>query len=278
MAQVLVSAREIRRIVLQQSKRANVGHIGSALCIAEIIAALYSRVLQLDNGPHSERDRFILSKGHAALALYAALSLRGVLSPSELDEYCGNDSRLGMHPEHLVPGVNFSTGSLGHGLSMAVGAALGARMQNSSRRVYCLISDAECNEGAVWEAAAFAGHHRLNQVTAIVDLNGQQAFGLTSEVLDQSNLAARWLAFGWEPVEVDGHNIDALVQAFNTSSRAQIPRVVLARTVFGKGVSFMELGTSIRWPQLPRHSINWHYLPLSDEEYAQAMNEVEGNP
>lgn len=226
MAQVLVSAREIRRIVLQQSKRANVGHIGSALCIAEIIAALYSRVLQLDNGPHSERDRFILSKGHAALALYAALSLRGVLSPSELDEYCGNDSRLGMHPEHLVPGVDFSTGSLGHGLSMAVGAALGARMQNSSRRVYCLISDAECNEGAVWEAAAFAGHHRLNQVTAIVDLNGQQAFGLTSEVLDQSNLAARWLAFGWEPVEVDGHNIDALVQAFNTSSRAQIPRVV----------------------------------------------------
>lgn len=278
MAQVLVDARAIRRIVLQQSKRANVGHIGSSLCIAEIIAALYARVLQLEIEPYSERDRFILSKGHAALALYAALSLRGVLSPSELDEYCGNDSRLGMHPEHVVPGVNFSTGSLGHGLSMAVGAALAARMQNSSRRVYCLISDAECNEGAVWEAAAFAGHHRLNQVTAIVDLNGQQAFGLTSEVLDQSNLAARWLAFGWEPVEVDGHDVDALAQAFSACSRAQIPRVVFARTVFGKGVSFMELGTSIRWPQLPRHSINWHYLPLSDEEYVQAMNEVEGNP
>ena len=278
MAQVLVSAREIRRIVLQQSKRANVGHIGSALCIAEIIAALYSRVLQLDNGPHSERDRFILSRGMRRLRSTLRFHFVVCFPRASLMNTVATTHVWECILSIWFQALNFSTGSLGHGLSMAVGAALGARMQNSSRRVYCLISDAECNEGAVWEAAAFAGHHRLNQVTAIVDLNGQQAFGLTSEVLDQSNLAARWLAFGWEPVEVDGHNIDALVQAFNTSSRAQIPRVVLARTVFGKGVSFMELGTSIRWPQLPRHSINWHYLPLSDEEYAQAMNEVEGNP
>lgn len=272
----IVSAREIRRIVLQQSKRANVGHIGSSLCIAEIIAALYSRVLRIDGG--NARDRFILSKGHAALALYAALALRGMLSREDLATYCGDDSSLGMHPEHIVPGVDFSTGSLGQGLSLAVGASLAARLQGASRRVFCLISDAECNEGAVWEAAMFAAHQRLSQLTAIIDLNGQQAFGLTSEVLDQSNLAERWSTFGWEVVNADGHDINALEQVLNAAPAARVPRVVLARTIFGKGVSFMERGTSLRWPNLPLHTINWHYLPMSDEEFNQAISEVEGNP
>src|SRR5262245_3201119 len=161
---VAVTGRAIRRIVLEQSKRANVGHIGSAPSVADVIAALYGSVLRVPAGD-PDRDRFVLSKGHAALAVYAALALRGGLPADQLDTYCGDASAVGVHPEHVLPGVDFSTGSLGHGLSFAVGAALAARMQRSQRRAFVLLSDAEFNEGSVWEAAMFAAHHRLaNQI------------------------------------------------------------------------------------------------------------------
>ena len=264
----------IRRAILEQSKRANVGHIGSCLCVVEILAALYSASLKGDADDHN-RDRFILSKGHAALALYTVLRLRGDITEDELDTFCGDGSFFGVHPERAVPGIDFSTGSLGHGLSIAAGAALGARMQCSPRRVFCLISDAECNEGSVWEAAMFAAHHKLHNLRVIIDANGQQAFGLTREVLNASNLAERWAGFGWRVSDVDGHSVAALVDALSSESSDPAPHVVIARTVFGRGVSFMEEGRPLSQAHLPVQAINWHYLPMSDHEYQIALAELE---
>lgn len=266
----------MRRMILEQSKRANVGHIGSCLCIVEILCALYDQVLRIPSVSDPERDRFILSKGHAALALYTVLTLKGWLAESYLGSFCGNGSLLGVHPECQVPGIDFSSGSLGHGLSLAAGSALAARMQHSQRRVFCLISDAECNEGSVWEAAMFAAHHRLHNLTVIIDLNGQQALGRTRDVMDLPNLQQRWQAFGWRAALVDGHSINELEDVLNAPSRpGDAPRVILARTVFGRGVSFMEQGRALTQSHLPDHPINWHYLPMSDDEYRLAMAELE---
>jgi transketolase len=233
-------------------------------------------VLQVDSPDDSDRDRFVLSKGHAALALYAVLELKGWISPTALDTFCGEDSHFGVHPETAVRGIDFCSGSLGHGLSMAAGAALAGRLQHSSRRVYCLISDAECNEGAVWEAAMFASHHRLANLTVIIDWNGQQALGRTCDVLNCSNLEERWSAFGWLVSRVDGHSVDALSQAMSDRSNDNsLPRVILAQTTFGKGVSYMERGLPLSQPHLPVQPVNWHYLPMSDEEFEIAIQETE---
>jgi transketolase len=253
----------IRRIVLEQSQRANVGHIGSCLSVADILAVLYGGVLTVPGPDDPERDRFILSKGHAGLALFAALHVRGWLSAEQLNSFCRDASLLGVHPERDLPGVDFSTGSLGHGLSMGAGAALAARLQHSSRRVFVLLSDAECNEGATWEAIMFASHHGLTNLVAIVDLNGQQALGHTADVLDLRPLRNRWAAFGWDVSEVDGHDTAGLSTALNTQAESGgSPRVVIARTVFGKGVSFME------------GQVRWHYLPMTDAEYDLACHEL----
>jgi transketolase len=239
-----------------------VGHVGSALCLSEILAVLFGEILDLAGG--QDRDRLILSKGHAALVLYAALTETGHMSDQELDTFCGQGSRLGAHPEHVVDGIDFSTGSLGHGLSIAAGVALAARLDGSSRRVWVVLSDAELNEGSVWEAAMFAAHHRLGNLTAVLDMNGQQALGYTSDVLDLEPVAPRWRAFGWEVDEVDGHVVGQLSSAFSAPrSAAERPRLVVARTVFGRGVSFMD------------SRIEWHYLPLTDEQFAQADAELE---
>ena len=262
-----VSSRQIRRIILDQSKRAHVGHIGSALSIVDIITALYGLVLRIPDPDDPDRDRFVLSKGHAALALYAALFLKGWISEKILNTYCGDGTVLGVHPEHVLRGVDFSTGSLGQGLSMGAGAALAARLQQSSRRIFVLVSDAECNEGSLWEAVMFAAHHHLSNLIAIVDLNGQQALGYTHQVLNLSPMAERWRAFGWDVCEVDGHDVSAItrtIRDLNTSSGP--PHVLIAHTIFGKGVSFME------------NQIKWHYWPMSEEEYQQALREVEAKP
>ena len=264
MPKPVIEADEIRRIILTQAKRAHVGHIGSALSIADIIAALYGRVLRVEDPADPQRDRFALSKGHAALALYAALHLKGFISAAELDSYCNEGTLLGVHPEHQVKGIDFTTGSLGHGLSYAAGAVLAARLDGSPRKSYALLSDAECNEGSIWEAAMFAAHHRLDNLTAIIDCNGQQALGKTAEVLDLTPLAARWASFGWQVYNVDGHDGAALDAAFSTPAAA--PKAIVARTLAGKGVSFME------------GQIKWHYLPMSDGEYEQAMAQIAGAP
>jgi transketolase len=207
----------------------------------------------------------VLSKGHAALALYAVLGLKGLISPDQTSTYCIGQTMLGVHPEHKLTGVDFCTGSLGMGLSMATGAALAARLQKSPRRVWALLSDAECDEGSTWEAVMFAVHHRLSHLTAIIDFNGQQAFGHTRDVLDQSTMAERWRAFGWAVEEVDGHDVAALTAALERPCDAA-PRVLIAHTVFGKGVSFME------------RQVKWHYQPMSAEQFAQAMKEIETTP
>jgi transketolase len=254
----------IRRMVLQQSKRAHVGHIGSSLSIADLVGAVFS-VMGRQDPEDPERNRFVLSKGHAALALYAALTEVGTLTEDDLSAFCGDDSVVGVHPEHLLAGVDFSTGSLGHGLPMAVGSALAGQMRGSARRVFVLVSDAECNEGSTWEGAMFASHHRLGNLTVLVDHNHQQAFGYTADVLASEDLAARWRAFGWDTVQTDGHDEVEIARLLNRPT-GPLPRAIVAETVFGKGVSFME------------RQIKWHYLPMSEEEFEQAMGDIGGGP
>lgn len=258
-----ISGYAIRKIILQQSKRANVGHIGSALSVADLIAVLYGGILNIPSPDDPERDRFILSKGHAALALYAALHLKGWISEAELDTFCADGSLLGVHPEHQLKGIDFSTGSLGQGLSIGAGAALAARLQRSGRRVFVLISDAECNEGSIWEAAMFAAHHELGNLIALLDLNGQQAFGYTPDVLRLTNMWERWGAFGWEVQSVDGHSPEAIKRTIQNFAADGAPHILIAKTVFGRGVSFME------------NQIKWHYLPMSEHEYLQALDDIE---
>ena len=253
----------IRRIVIEQSKRANVGHIGSSLSVADILATLYAGVLQGSGPDDLERERFVLSKGHASLALYAALHETGVIDSDELASFCVDGSRLGTHPDHVLPGVDFSTGSLGHGLSLATGSALAARLAGSERRTFVLMSDAECNEGSVWEAVMFAAHHELGNLVTVVDVNGQQALGYTRDVMDLSPLEERWRAFGWDVHTVDGHDCGALRSVIDGLSRGRgRPHALLAQTVFGHGVSFME------------REIEWHYLPMDDLQYARALAEL----
>jgi transketolase len=253
----------IRRIVIEQSKRANVGHIGSSLSVTDILATLYAGVLQGAGPDDPVRERFVLSKGHASLALYAALHETGVIDGEELASFCADGSRLGTHPDHVLPGVDFSTGSLGHGLSIATGSALAARLAGSERRTFVLMSDAECNEGSVWEAVMFAAHHQLGDLVAIVDVNGQQALGYTEDVIDLSPLDERWRAFGWDVHTVDGHDCEALRSVIDGLAPGRgRPHVVLAQTVFGHGVSFME------------REIKWHYLPMDDLQYARALAEL----
>ena len=243
--------------------RAGVGHIGSALSIADILASLYSGAMHIARPDDHDRDRFVLSKGHAAAALYAALYLRGWLSDEQLNTFCADDSLLNVHPEHALTGVDFSSGSLGHGLSIAAGAALAARLAGSSRRAFALISDAECNEGSVWETVMFAAHQQLSNLVAIIDLNGQQALGKTEQVLAMPNMAARWRSFGWDARDVDGHDVAGLSATIDQlDSKLGPPHVLVAHTVFGRGVSFME------------GQLKWHYLPMSQTDYARAIEEV----
>src|SRR5258708_7560259 len=192
---VSISGEGLRRHVLEQSKRANVGHIGSALSVADILAALYGGVLR-GRPSEPDRDRFVMSKGHAALALYAALHIAGYITHDELNTYSADGTLLGVHPHHGLTGVDFSTGSLGQGLAMGVGGALAAGLQGSYGRVYVLTSDAEGNEGSMWEAVMFAAPHRLDTLVAGVDSNRQQALGYTADVISLEPLEERWRAFG----------------------------------------------------------------------------------
>jgi transketolase len=270
-----IDPKQMRRIILTQSYRAHVGHIGSCLCVVEILSALYGLVLRAQGPDDPNRDRFVLSKGHAGLALYAALYLKKWISRAQLNTFFGDNTLLGVHPEAALPGVDFSSGSLGQGISIAVGAALAARLRQAQRRVFCLISDAECNEGSVWEAAMFAAHHRLSNLQVILDWNRVQAFGRTCDIMDLPNLAERWRTFGWRVSEVDGHSVPAIVDSLSSSSDNPSPHLVLARTLFGKGVSYMEKGIPLTQKNLPVQPMNWHYLPMSPEEFKLAMDEVE---
>lgn len=254
-------ARAVRREALRMVYRANASHIGGALSSADILAVLYSGVLDVDPArpDRPDRDRFIMSKGHCCTALYAVLALSGFFPREELDTYGADGSRLLSHVSHRVPGVEWSTGSLGHGLALACGQALAARRKGESWRVVCLLSDGEMNEGSTWEAVNFAAHHGLDNLTAIVDRNGQQGMGPTRGILRMDNLEERFRAFGWAAGGVDGHDPDALERALLAPADGS-PRAVVARTVKGKGVPFME------------DRVEFHYRPpRTEEEFAAAL-------
>ncbi len=255
---------EIRKYIIKNSKLAGVGHIGSSLSIADLVGVLYQDILQIENPQEVERDRFILSKGHAVLALYIALYLKGFLSKEKLDSFSQNNSRIGVHPKHFLPGVEFTTGSLGQGVTFATGAALSAKIQKSNRKIYCLVSDAELNEGSFWEAILFASHHKLRNLAIILDNNGQQALGRTEDVISISNITKKMTDFGFLVAEIDGHNQEEIRGALKkfAEQKNDLPTFIVANTLSGKGVSYME------------KSIPWHYKSMNDQEYQQACKEL----
>lgn len=227
-----------RREIMAIAVAAKSHHVGSAFSMVELLTALYFRVLRVDpkNPQAAGRDRFILSKGHACLGWYVTLSQRGFFSSRELREHYGRDGgRLGFHPDRdAMPGIEVSSGSLGHGLSIGAGLALAAKLDQFPSRTYVLVGDGECNEGSVWEAALFAAHHRLDNLVAIVDYNRWQSFGRTDEVMNLEPLPGKWHAFGWAVREIDGHDFAAILDACAWAKVQPQPTAIIARTVKGK--------------------------------------------
>jgi transketolase len=260
-------SRELRRTIVKAIKAGNRGHVGSSFSLVEILRVLYDDVLKFDsaNPRWAERDRCILSKGHGCLALYAVLADKGFFPESELWKFCKPEGILGGHPEYgKVPGVEASTGSLGHGLSIGVGMALNARLDGSPHRTFVVISDGESNEGSVWEAALCAAKHKLTNLVVLVDYNKQQSYGTTYEVLDLDPLAEKWRAFGFATREVDGHSVTELREALAaTPFDPEKPSILICHTVKGKGISFVE------------NNLNWHHkTKISDEEMQSLMAEL----
>lgn len=262
------SAYGIRKIILDISRHAGVGHIAPALSVTDIIAVLYHAVLRVTpavkNG--GKRDHFILSKGHAAAALYGALYQKKLISEKQLFSFCTDGGILGVHPDYNRKlGIEMTSGSLGHGLAVAAGMAWELKRIYPLRtpRVFVLVSDAELNEGSVWETVIFAAHHKIGNLTVIVDDNGNQAFGKTRDVLKLEPLSEKFSAFGWYTKTVGGHNIPALFSVLQQKRNSfQKPTVIIAKTVAGYGVGFME------------GKIEWHYLPLTDGQYKKALNDI----
>ncbi len=237
-------SRHLRRLIMRAIENGGRGHIGPALSLVEIIRVLYDDFLRHDPARPGwrERDRFILSKGHGCLALYAVLADKGFFDVAELDRFCHFDSFLGGHPETVVPGVEACTGALGHGLSIGLGMALAARMQGRDSKVYVLMGDGEINEGAVWEAAACADKHRLSNLTAIIDYNKIQSAGSVFEIQNMEPLADKWTAFGFRVFECNGHDVADLRQVFRDAAvyAGDRPRAVICHTVKGKGIPAAE--------------------------------------
>jgi transketolase len=259
-------AHKIRRSVVEMCHLGKSSHVGAALSMADIVAVLYKDILHVDpaNPELPDRDRFILSKGHAGAAVYAALAHSGFMAVETLDQHYQDGSVLSGHVSHKgVAGVEFSTGSLGHGLGVAAGMAKAARLQERKHRIFCLLSDGECDEGSNWEAILFAAHHRLDNLTAIVDYNKIQSLAPVAETIGLEPFADKWLAFGWRVIEVDGHDIDALRRALSDDQpESEQPKCVICHTTKGKGVSFME------------DSVLWHYRTPQAEEYAAAIKDL----
>jgi len=261
-------ALQIRRHAVMMTHLGKSSHVGSVLSIADIVAVLYGKVLR--KRPHepdwSDRDRFILSKGHAGAGIYAALAETGYFPVEWLREHCACGSKLCGHMSHVgVPGVELSTGSLGHGLSVGAGMAYAARCDGRKHRVFVLLSDGECNEGSNWEAILFAAHQRLPNLIAIVDYNKIQSLDTVEDVLRLEPFSEKWCSFGWNVREIDGHDHTALFDCLNgTPEDGDLPTCVIAHTVKGKGVSFME------------NSVLWHYRTPQGEEFEAAMAELTG--
>ena len=264
--ELLKKANELRKLVLKTVYRAKSGHIGGSFSAAEILMALYFERMKLDTlNPRSEkRDRFVLSKGHITPAYYSVLAMRGFFSVEELSTFRKNGSKLQGHPDrNKVSGVDMSSGSLGQGMSSAVGIALAGKLKNADYRVYTLVGDGEIQEGQVWEAAMFASHRKLDNLCVIVDNNGIQSDGPIETINSPYPIDEKFKAFGFEVVTIDGHNFDDIINAFNKAEAVKgKPTAIIAKTVKGKGVSFME------------NSVAWHGKVPSDAEYELAMKEL----
>ena len=266
-AELKAMGKKLRRHVITMIARAGSGHPGGSLSAADIITALYFRILRYDpvNPDWSDRDRFILSKGHAAPILYAALAEAGYFPTAELPTLRKLDSRLQGHADRkFTPGVEMSAGSLGMGLSFAIGIALAARLDSKAYRTYTLLSDGECEEGQTWEAALSAAHFKLDNLTAIVDYNGIQLSGRTCDIMNVEPFARKWQAFGWHTIDIDGHDFDQILSACQRAEKTRHkPTIIIAHTIKGKGVSFME------------NNVAFHGKAPTEEEAERALKELE---
>lgn len=264
---------KIRRHGIEMTHLSGGSHIGAIMSVADIISVLYADVMRYDskNPKWEGRDRFILSKGHAGAAIYAALAETGFFEVEELKTHYANGSRLSGHVSHHLPGVDFSTGSLGHGLSAGAGMAYAIKKDRKEERVFVVLGDGECDEGSVWEAALFANHFRLNNLVAIVDHNHMQSLDFQENTLEIEDFGSKWRAFGWNVIEINGNNHDELKAAFmwadeNSKDENHKPTVIIANTIKGYGVSFMQ------------NDILWHYrFPHNGWEYDCAVNELHQN-
>ena len=258
----------IRKTILDTALIAghNSSHFGGALSSTEIVSTLYSHIMNIDknNALWEERDRFILSKGHACLVLYSALVEIGYINKEELKNFERSNSDFPGHPViNKKIGIEFSTGSLGMGLSLGIGVAISAKKKSKKFNTYVLLGDGECNEGSVWEAAMLANHLNINNLTAILDNNGFQQTGTNRDILNTNSLLKMWSSFGWETIEVDGHNIRELINAFNLKSKK--PKIIIAKTIKGKGFSFSE------------NNNDWHHKVLTRDQYDIGLKELKKN-
>jgi transketolase len=261
-------SRALRRTIVRTLQAGGRGHVGAAFSIVEILRVLWDHVLKFDakNPRWADRDRFILSKGHGCLALYAMLADKGFFPEAELWKFCASDGILGGHPEYgKVPGIEASTGSLGHGFSLGVGIALAAKLDGRGHRVFILVGDGECGEGTIWEAALCASKHKLDHLVLIIDYNKQQTYGAISEVQELEPFAAKWEAFGFSTREVNGHDVGALSEMLAAAPFSPgKPSAILCHTIKGKGVSFTE------------GNLSWHHKArVSADETAALLAALE---
>jgi len=256
----------MRRRILDISYRCNVSaHLGGGLSIVDILAILYGEVLKFNSEDPfwDDRDRFILSKGHGVLGFFSALRTVGIISEEKFNTFQTNESDLIAHPVmNLSLGIESSNGSLGHGLSMGVGLAIAAKKKNRDNKVYVLLGDGECNEGSVWEAVMSASHFMLDNLVAIVDYNRYQSDGESNTILNSGEFSERWKSFGWDTYSVDGHNIEDLYNAFIAKNSNSKPKVIIAHTIKGKGITFMENNNA------------WHHNRLTKSLYEKALQEL----
>lgn len=259
-------AKRIRIDALKMINHAHASHIGGVFSCADIIAVLYCDVMNYDpQNPHlPERDRLVLSKGHSGVAVYSALAEVGFYPLKLLSTYGDNGSIFSCHVSHKkVPGVELSTGSLGHGVCVACGMALDAKLKKKGHKVYCIVGDGECNEGSVWEMAMFASQYHLDNYTVIIDRNKMQAMGNCKDIIDTEPLDEKWSSFGWNVVKVEDGNNHALLRKAFSEANDNKPKVIIAKTIKGKGVSFME------------NNLVWHYRDPQGADYDKAMQELE---
>lgn len=259
-------AREVRCSILTMVKEAGVGHIGGSLSITDILVSLYFKVLKINPKKPGwpDRDRLVMSKGHGAAAIYSTLAEKGFFPKEELKTFGLINSNLQVHPDkNKVPGIEASTGALGQGLSIGLGMALAARLNKKDYYTFVILGDGETQEGQVWEAAMFASHYRIDNLTAILDYNNVQLMGNVSEIIEIAPVAEKWSSFGWKVLEIDGHNFDQIIESFYKAKEVKgKPTIIIANTTKGKGVSFMQ------------NTCKWHGSVPTQEEYIKAMAEL----